>query len=39
MSLGEGSGEVHFGNERYPIKEEQIIKQKAKVEASMLSLS
>lgn len=38
MNLGEGAGQVHFGNERYPIKQEQIIKQKAKIEASMLSL-
>lgn len=29
---------MHFGNERYPIKQELIIKQKAKIEGSMVSL-
>ena len=38
MTLGEGAGEVRFGDERYPIREELIIKQKAKIEGSLLSL-
>ena len=38
MTLGEGAGEVRFGDERYPIREELRIKQKAKIEGSLLSL-
>ncbi len=36
--MGEGTGEVRFGEERYPIREELIIKQKAKIEGSLLNL-
>ena len=33
IKLNEEQGEVVFGTERYPIKEEQIVAHKAKVEA------
>lgn len=31
-------GEIHFGSERYPIKEEEILKQRAKIDLSMVTL-
>ena len=36
--MGDDKGEIHFGSERYPIKEELIIKQKAKIDASQSNL-
>lgn len=38
IKLGDNEGEIHFGNERYPIKEPLIIKQKAQIEASQSNL-
>ena len=39
IKLSENHGEIHFGSERYPIKEELIVKQKAKIEISETNLS
>jgi|JI9StandDraft_2_1071091.scaffolds.fasta_scaffold2138940_1 hypothetical protein len=38
ISLKDQKGEVHFGEERYPLKEELIVKQKAKIEAGQTNL-
>lgn len=38
IKIGETGGEIYFGSERYPIKEEAIIKQKAKMENSQANL-
>lgn len=38
ISLKDQKGEVRFGDERYPLKEELIVKQKAKIEASQVNL-
>lgn len=38
INLSENQGEVRFGNERYPIKELEITKQKVKIEASQANL-
>lgn len=39
IKLSEEHGEVRFGLERYPVKEELIIKQKVKVDASQANLA
>lgn len=38
ISLKDQQGEVRFGTERYPLKEEQIVKQKVKIEAAQANL-
>ncbi len=38
ISLKDQKGEVHFGEERYPLKEELIVKQKAKIEAGQIEV-
>ena len=38
IKLSENQGEVYFGKERYPIKEESIVKQKAKIELTQSNL-
>lgn len=38
IKLSEEHGEIHFGKERYPIKEELIIKQKAKIDVAQHNL-
>ena len=38
MKISEASGDIHFGEERYPMKEEKLVQAKVQIDESMASL-